>query len=113
MAFRHRDRAGPDPPQKKGDAIVDVKDEHPRETSLETLAKLKGVVRPHGSVTAGSPSGVNDGACALLLGDESAATRRGLVPEARVVAMASAGVPHASWAWARPPQRARYSRWPD
>ncbi len=59
--------------QKKGDAIVVSKDEHPRETSLESLAKLKGVVRPDGTVTAGNASGVNDGACALLLAGERAA----------------------------------------
>jgi acetyl-CoA acyltransferase len=58
-------------PQKKGDAIVVSQDEHPRETSLEALAKLKGVVRPDGTVTAGNASGVNDGACALLLADEA------------------------------------------
>jgi 3-oxoadipyl-CoA thiolase len=80
-------------PQKKGDAIVFDKDEHPRETSLEALAKLKGVVRPDGSVTAGNASGVNDGACALLLADEAAAARHGLTPRARVLAMATAGVP--------------------
>jgi acetyl-CoA C-acetyltransferase len=79
-------------PQKKGDPIVVAKDEHPRETSLEALAKLKGVVRPDGSVTAGNASGVNDGACALLLADESAAARHGLTPRARVVGMATAGV---------------------
>jgi acetyl-CoA acetyltransferase family protein len=78
--------------QKKGDAIVVARDEHPRDTSLEALAKLKGVVRPDGTVTAGNASGVNDGACALLLADESAAARHGLVPRARVVAMATAGV---------------------
>ena len=80
-------------PQKKGEAIVVTKDEHPRETSLEALARLKGVVRPEGSVTAGNASGVNDGACALLLADEAAAARHGLTPRARVVAMATAGVP--------------------
>jgi acetyl-CoA acyltransferase len=79
--------------QKKGDPIVVSRDEHPRETSYETLAKLKGVVRSDGSVTAGNASGVNDGACALLLADESAAARHGLTPRARVVAMATAGVP--------------------
>jgi acetyl-CoA acyltransferase len=68
-------------------------DEHPRETSLEALAKLKGVVRPGGTVTAGNASGVNDGACALLVADENAATRNGLVPRARVLGMATAGVP--------------------
>ena len=78
--------------QKKGDAVVVSKDEHPRETSLESLAKLKGVVRPDGSVTAGNASGVNDGSCALLLASESAAARHGLTPRARVVGMATAGV---------------------
>ena len=79
-------------PQKKGDAVVVSKDEHPRETSLEALAKLKGVVRPDGTVTAGNASGVNDGACALLLASEAAAARHGLTPRARVVGMATAGV---------------------
>ncbi len=79
-------------PQKKGEAIVVSKDEHPRETSLEALAKLKGVVRPDGSVTAGNASGVNDGSCALLLASEAAAARYGLTPRARVVGMATAGV---------------------
>ena len=78
--------------QKKGDAIVVDKDEHPRTTSLEALAKLKGVVRPDGSVTAGNASGVNDGACALLLASEAAAKTHGLTPKARVVGMATAGV---------------------
>jgi 3-oxoadipyl-CoA thiolase len=78
--------------QKKGDAIVVSKDEHPRETSLEALAKLKGVVRPDGTVTAGNASGVNDGACALLLADEASAAKNGLTPRARVVGMATAGV---------------------
>ena len=80
-------------PQKKGDAVVVAKDEHPRETSLEALAKLKGAVRPDGSVTAGNASGVNDGACALLLADEASAARQGLTPRARIVGMATAGVP--------------------
>ena len=78
--------------QKKGDAIVFAKDEHPRATTPEALAKLKGVVRPDGSVTAGNASGVNDGACALLLASEAAAGRYGLTPRARIVAMATAGV---------------------
>ena len=78
--------------QKKGDTIVVDKDEHPRETSLEALAKLKGVVRPDGSVTAGNASGVNDGSCALLLADEASAAKNGLTPKARVVGMATAGV---------------------
>lgn len=79
-------------PQKKGEAIVVSKDEHPRETSLEALAKLKGVVRADGSVTAGNASGVNDGACALLLANEANAKRYGLTPRARVVGMATAGL---------------------
>ena len=79
-------------PQKKGDAIVVDTDEHPRETSLEALAKLKGVVRPDGTVTAGNASGVNDGACALLLAGEAEAAKYGLTPKARVVGMATAGV---------------------
>ena len=76
----------------EGDAIVVSKDEHPRETSLEALAKLKGAVRPDGSVTAGNASGVNDGACALLLADEATAVKNGLIPRARIVGMATAGV---------------------
>ena len=80
-------------PQKKGDPLVVSKDEHPRETTLETLAKLKGVVRPDGTVTAGNASGVNDGSCALLLASEAAAARHGLTPRARVVGMATVGVP--------------------
>ena len=80
-------------PQKKGEALRVAKDEHPRETSLEALAKLKGVVRPDGTVTAGNASGVNDGSCALLVASEAAASRHGLTPRARVVGMATAGVP--------------------
>ncbi|MDP1650275.1 MAG: acetyl-CoA C-acyltransferase, partial [Rubrivivax sp.] len=79
-------------PQKKGDAVVVDQDEHPRATSLESLAKLKGVVRPDGTVTAGNASGVNDGACALLLADEASAAKNGLTPKVRVVGMATAGV---------------------
>ncbi|WP_375213250.1 3-oxoadipyl-CoA thiolase [Aquabacterium sp.] len=78
--------------QKKGDALVVSKDEHPRETTLEALAKLRPVVRADGTVTAGNASGVNDGACALILSSESAAARHGLTPRARVVGMATAGV---------------------
>jgi len=78
--------------QKKGDPLRIAKDEHPRQTSLEALAKLKGVVRPDGTVTAGNASGVNDGACALLLATEGAAAKHGLKPRARVVGMATAGV---------------------
>ena len=79
-------------PQKKGEPIVVAKDEHPRETSLEALARLKGVVRPDGTVTAGNASGVNDGACALLVAGEAAAARHGLTPRARSLGMATAGV---------------------
>ncbi|MFZ7334990.1 3-oxoadipyl-CoA thiolase [Comamonas jiangduensis] len=79
-------------PQKKGDAIVVSQDEHPRATTIEALAKLKGVVRPDGTVTAGNASGVNDGACALLLANAEAAQQYNLVPRARVVGMATAGV---------------------
>ena len=78
--------------QKKGDPIIVSQDEHPRATTLEALAKLKGVVRPDGTVTAGNASGVNDGACALLLANEAAAAQYNLVPRARVVGMATAGV---------------------
>ena len=78
--------------QKKGDPVLVDKDEHPRETSLEKLSSLKGVVKPDGSVTAGNASGVNDGACALLLADEATAGKYGLVPKARVLGMAVAGV---------------------
>jgi 3-oxoadipyl-CoA thiolase len=79
--------------QKKGDAVVIDTDEHPRATTLEALAKLKPIVKPEGSVTAGNASGVNDGACALLLADEAGAKKHGLTPKARVVGMATAGVP--------------------
>jgi acetyl-CoA acyltransferase len=87
-----REIVGVSIPQKKGDAVLVDTDEHPRETSLETLAKLKGVVRPDGTVTAGNASGVNDGACALLLAGEAEAAKYGLTPKARVVGMATAGV---------------------
>jgi acetyl-CoA acyltransferase len=79
-------------PQKNGDALHIVQDEHPRETSLEALAKLKGVVRPDGTVTAGNASGVNDGACALLLANHEAAEQYGLRRRARILGMATAGV---------------------
>ena len=78
--------------QKKGDPIIVSQDEHPRATTIEALAKLKGVVRPDGTVTAGNASGVNDGACALLLANEEVAKQYNLVPRARVVGMATAGV---------------------
>jgi len=81
-----------DIPQKKGEPIRVTLDEHPRETSLEALGKLKGVVRPDGSVTAGNASGVNDGACALLIASEAAAAQYGLRRRARVIGMATAGV---------------------
>jgi len=80
-------------PQKKGDHIAFEKDEHPRETSIEALAKLKGVVHPEGSVTAGNASGVNDGACAVLIASSEAAEKFGLTKRARIVGMATAGVP--------------------
>jgi acetyl-CoA C-acetyltransferase len=79
-------------PVRKGDPVVFSRDEHPRATTLEALAKLKGVVRADGSVTAGNASGINDGACALLLASAEAARQHGLTPLARVVGMATAGV---------------------
>jgi len=80
-------------PPKKGDAVLFTQDEHPRpDTTLEALAKLKGVVKPEGTVTPGNASGVNDGACALLLASEEAVKRHGLTPKARVMAAATAGV---------------------
>jgi len=79
-------------PAKKGEPVVFRQDEHPRATTLETLAKLKGVVRPDGTVTAGNASGVNDGACATLIASAAAAKRYGLTPKARIVAAAVAGV---------------------
>ncbi|BAL26794.1 3-oxoadipyl-CoA thiolase [Azoarcus sp. KH32C] len=83
-----------DIPQKKGDPLRFAADEHPRpDTTIEALAKLKGVVRPDGSVTAGNASGVNDGACALLLASEDAVRRFGLTPRARILGSATAGVP--------------------
>jgi acetyl-CoA C-acetyltransferase len=78
--------------QTKSEAIVVAQDEHPRETSLAALARLKGIVRPDGTVTAGNASGVNDGACALLLAGEAALRIHGLTPRARVVGMATVGV---------------------
>src|SRR5271170_5004544 len=80
-------------PQKKGDAVIFAQDEHPRpDTTLEALAKLKGVVKPEGTVTAGNSSGINDGACALLVASEAAVHEYGLTPKARVVSSAAAGV---------------------
>jgi hypothetical protein len=79
-------------PQKKGDPVIFLKDEHPRLTSLETLASLKSIVKQGGTVTAGNASGVNDGACALLLASDSGIKQHSLIPKARVVAVAAAGV---------------------
>ena len=80
-------------PQRKGDPIVVDRDEHPRATSVEALGKLKPIVRPDGTVTAGNASGVNDGAAAIIVATEEAAKRNGLTPRARVVGAAVAGVP--------------------
>ncbi len=80
-------------PQRKGDPLVVDRDEHPRETSVEALAKLKPIVRPDGTVTAGNASGVNDGAAAMIVASEEAAKRNGLTPRARIVGAAVAGVP--------------------
>ena len=79
-------------PSRKGDPTIVSRDEHPRATTLEALAKLKGIVKPEGTVTAGNASGVNDGACATLIASEAAARRHGLVPRARIVASAVAGL---------------------
>jgi acetyl-CoA acyltransferase len=80
-------------PQKKGDPVLVTVDEQPRpDSTLEGLAKLKGIVKPDGTVTAGNASGVNDGACALLLASDTAVKRYGLTPRARVIAAATAGV---------------------
>ena len=78
--------------QKKGDAIVVDRDEHPRATSMEALAKLRPIVRADGTITAGNASGVNDGACAILLASEAGIKQHGLTPRARIVGMATAGV---------------------
>ena len=80
-------------PQKKGDPIVVDKDEHPRATRMEALGKLRPIVRPDGTVTAGNASGVNDGAAALIIADEVSARRNGLTPKARILGAAVAGVP--------------------
>ncbi len=79
-------------PSKKGDPMVVSRDEHPRETSMEALAKLKPIVKEGGSVTAGNASGVNDGACALIVASEAAAKKHGLTPRARILGMATRGV---------------------
>lgn len=78
--------------QKKGEAIIVDRDEHPRATTIESLAKLKPVVRPDGTITAGNASGVNDGACALIIANEASAAKNDLKPIARIVGMASGGV---------------------
>jgi len=78
--------------QRKGEAAIVDRDEHPRETSLEMLSKLQPIVRPDGSVTAGNAAGINDGACALLLADEASANQYDLTPRARVLGMATAGI---------------------
>ena len=80
-------------PQRKGDPILVDSDEHPRQTSLEALAKLRPIVRPDGTVTAGNASGVNDGAAAIVVASEEAAKRNGLTPRARILGAAVAGVP--------------------
>ena len=80
-------------PQRKGDPVVVDRDEHPRPTSLEALARLKPIVRSDGTVTAGNASGVNDGAAALIIASEEAAKRYGLTPRARILGAAVAGVP--------------------
>jgi 3-oxoadipyl-CoA thiolase len=80
-------------PQKKGEPIVISQDEHPRATTIEALTKLNPIVRPEGTVTAGNASGVNDGACALLLASEAAVKKHGLKPRARIIGMSTAGVP--------------------
>ena len=80
-------------PQRKGEPIVVDRDEHPRKTSVEALARLRPIVRGDGTVTAGNASGVNDGAAAMIVASEAAARRNGLTPRARVVGAAVAGVP--------------------
>ena len=80
-------------PQRRGDPVVVDRDEHPRATTLEALGKLKPIVRPDGTVTAGNASGVNDGAAALIIASEEAARRNGLTPRARILGGAVAGVP--------------------
>src|SRR5699024_2119357 len=79
-------------PQRKGDPIIVDTDEHPRDTSLDALAKLRPIVKSDGTITAGNASGVNDGACALIVASQAMAESQGLTPRARVVAMATAGV---------------------
>ncbi|MEE9448148.1 MAG: 3-oxoadipyl-CoA thiolase [Arenicellales bacterium] len=78
---------------RKGESILFSKDEHLRDSSIESLSELKGFVKSGGSITAGNTSGVNDGACALLLANEAAAAKNGLLPKARILGMTTAGVP--------------------
>lgn len=79
--------------QRKGDAIIVDRDEHPRATSMEALAKLKSITGPEGSITAGNSSGVNDGACALIVANEESIKKFGLIPKARILGATAAGVP--------------------
>jgi 3-oxoadipyl-CoA thiolase len=79
-------------PQKKGDPVLVTRDEHPRETSMEALARLKPIVRPDGTITAGNASGVNDGAAAIIVASDAAVRRHGLTPRARILGGAVAGV---------------------
>jgi acetyl-CoA acetyltransferase len=98
-------------PQRKGDAVVVSKDEHPRATTVEILGGLKPIVRPDGSVTAGNASGVNDGAAALIIASEQAAKEHGLTPRARVVAAAAVGVaPRIMGMGPRPPPAPSWPR---
>ena len=93
-------------PQKKGDARMFDTDEHPRpDTTLDGLAKLKPIVRPNGTVTAGNASGINDGACALLLASQAAVAKYRLTPRARVLATATAGWRRGLWELRPPPRR--------
>ena len=80
-------------PQRKGDPVTVDRDEHPRDTSVEALAKLKPIVKPDGTVTAGNASGVNDGAAAIIVASKDAVEKHGLTPRARVLGTAVAGVP--------------------
>jgi acetyl-CoA C-acetyltransferase len=80
-------------PQRKGDPLLVSRDEHPRETSIESLSRLKPIVRADGTITAGNASGVNDGAAAIIVASEAAVRKYGLTPRARVLGAAAAGVP--------------------
>ena len=88
-------------PQRKGDPILVDRDEHPRETSMEALARLKPIVRPDGTITAGNASGVNDGAAAIIVASEAAAAKYGLTPRARVI----------RGSWGSAPRRPPRSSW--